>query len=274
MSQSSDPVASHYDRADIAGTILDALARAGRETIDTAALGPYDEFHIRGRMATEELLAAAGFEAGMTVLDVGCGIGGPARFLAEQAGCKVVGIDLTPSFCTAAERLTEAVGLAEQVSFRQGDATAMPFGDASFDGAWMLHAAMNIPDKTALYAEIARVLNPGAVFAGYEIHDGVNAPPVFPVPWAEEPSISHLIGSEAWRDHLAAAGFAVESWRDLTEPGAAFFGKAQERIESGEADTFGLSLLMGENFADKVANMASNLGEKRIAVVEAICRRG
>lgn len=275
MSHDPDKVAAHYDRDDIAGAILAELARGGDGPIDSETLAPYDEFHIRGREATAELLSAAGFASGMAVLDVGCGVGGPARFLAEKAGCRVTGIDITPAFCEAATRLTAAVGLDDRVAIRQADALAMPFEDAAFDGAWMLHAAMNIPDKPGLYREIARVLKPGAVFAAYEIHAGAGAEggPLYPTPWAEEPSISHLIAPEDWHGTLEAAGLAVEGWRDLTAPGAAWFATSHERIESGAANTFGLRLIMGDNFGDKVANMVRNTGEGRIAVVEAICRR-
>lgn len=273
MSHSPDKVSAHYAREDIAGAILGELERSGTGPATVESLGPYDEFHIRGREATEALLEAAGFQSGMAVLDVGCGIGGPARFLAARAGCQVTGIDLTEDFCQAAERLTAAAGLKERVAIRQGDALAMPFADASFDGAWMLHAAMNIPDKAALYAEIGRVLKPGAVFAGYEIHKGAGEAVLYPVPWADEPSICHLIGPEDWRSHLERAGFAVESWRRLTEPAAAWFAASHARIESGEANTFGLRLIMGPNFQDKVANMARNTAENRVAVIEAICRR-
>ena len=273
MGHDPDKVAAHYDRDDIAGAILAELARTGAGPIDSETLAPYDEFHIRGREATAELLSAAGFTSGMAVLDVGCGIGGPARFLAESAGCRVTGIDITPAFCQAAERLTAAAGLDDRVAIRRADALAMPFQNAAFDGAWMLHAAMNIPDKPGLYGEIARVLKPGAVFAAYEIHAGAGPGPLYPTPWAEEPSISHLVRPEDWRGALEAAGLAVESWRDLTAPGAAWFAASQERIESGAANTFGPRLIMGANFRDKVANMARNTAEGRVAVVEAICRR-
>ena len=273
MSHDPHKVATHYDREDIAGAIFGELERSGNGPASVESLAPFDEFHIRGREATESLLAAAGFRDGMHVLDIGCGIGGPARYLAAQAGCRVTGIDLTPSFCQAAERLTAAVGLDDRVAIRQGDALDMPFEDASFDGAWMLHAAMNIPDKTRLYAEIARVLKPGAVFAGYEIHKGEGEAVLYPVPWAEEASICHLIAPEDWHGRLEAAGLAIDRWQDLTEPAAAWFAKSHERISSGEANTFGLRLIMGETFEAKVVNMVRNTAENRITVIEAICRR-
>ncbi len=96
--------------------------------------------------------------AGDRVLDVGSGLGGPARLIAAQRGCDVTGIDLTPEYVEVAERLTQRTGLGEQVRFVCGDALELPFDDASFDAAITLHVAMNIADRARLYAAIRRVL--------------------------------------------------------------------------------------------------------------------
>lgn len=276
MSQTADKVASHYARDDLAERILAYIEAQGveRATIGLEQLSAYDEFHIRGREATVELLARAGFAEGMAVLDVGCGIGGPARFLASTAGCWVTGLDLTPAFCETARLLNDHLGLAGQVEIHQGNALAMPFAVGVFDGAWMLHAAMNIADKAWLYREIARVLKPGAVFAGYEILQGEGGAALYPAPWAEEPSISHLVAPAEWRKHLEAAGFSIEGWRDLTVPARDWFALVAERITGEGPATFRMSLLQGDNFRDKVANMCRNTAEGRIAIVEAICRKG
>ena len=132
--------------------IASTLRAAGRDLahLTTADLAAVDEFHIRGRQATLEL--AAGMEIGphSRVLDIGSGLGGPARTLAEACGCHVTGIDLTPEFCTAATEMSRWVGLAAKVSFSQGDATALAGNLAAFDAAMTIHVAMNIAAKDAV----------------------------------------------------------------------------------------------------------------------------
>jgi SAM-dependent methyltransferase len=169
MMSFEDRVARHYGsggQGDIATIILEALAASGKDTshLTLEDLAPVDEFHIRGRAATAELARGLGLAAGMAVLDVGCGVGGPSRYIAATYGCRVTGVDLTEAYYQAAALLAERVGLGERVDYRQGSALAMPFAEAAFDAAYTQHAAMNIEDKAGLYREIGRVLKPGARF--------------------------------------------------------------------------------------------------------------
>ncbi len=87
------------------------------------------------------------------VLDIGSGLGGPARTLAETYGCRVTGIDLTQAFCDAATAMSNWVGLGSRVSFKQGDATNLPFENQTFDAAMTIHVAMNIAAKDKMYLE-------------------------------------------------------------------------------------------------------------------------
>lgn len=220
-----DAVASHYvgstDAAGdaLAARIAEALGRAGKDLDELTLedLAPVDEFHIRGRKATLEIGKALGVDAGAHLLDIGSGLGGPARALAKAHGCRVTGIDLTPAFCEAATVLSGWVGLADRLAFRQGDATALPFPDASFDAAMTLHVAMNIAAKDRMYAEARRVLKPGGRFVAYDVLQGEGGEVVFPVPWAREPSISHLATPGEMRELLAGAGFGILAEEDSTE---------------------------------------------------------
>jgi ubiquinone/menaquinone biosynthesis C-methylase UbiE len=178
-------IETHYGgSADLAGQIRKSLIAAGKEIerLTTAELAPVDEFHIRGRQATLELAERMELTPDSHVLDFGCGLGGPARTLAETYGCKVTGIDLTASFCDAATELSSWLGLSDKLHFIHGDATDAPFGADSFDAAMTLHVAMNIPAKDALYANARRVLKPGGIFAIYDILQGEGGTVLFPVP--------------------------------------------------------------------------------------------
>jgi ubiquinone/menaquinone biosynthesis C-methylase UbiE len=191
----TDRVASHYsDNLNLADLIAQNLASGGKnlKTLTTADLATVDEFHIRGRKATLELAAQMNLNADSLALDIGSGLGGPARTLAETYGCRVTGIDLTQAFCDAAAAMSAWVGLGKLTSFKQGDATNLPFADNQFDAAMTIHVAMNIAAKDKMYAEARRVVKPGGIFAVYDVLQGEGGDILYPVPWAREPSISHV----------------------------------------------------------------------------------
>jgi SAM-dependent methyltransferase len=266
-------VSKHYGRSDLAERILGALRDAGKDaehpTIED--LAPVDHFHLRGRDATLELARRAGLDAGaegLRVLDVGGGIGGPARTLAALGGCHVTVLDLTEDYCRVGERLTALTGLAGRVDFRHGDALAMPFDDESFDAAWTQHSSMNVPDKARLYMEIHRVLRPGGRLALHEIMAGTGGPPHFPVPWSSDGAISFLESEEWMRQRIAETGFREIVWESVTTIALDWL---RERLSaSGPPPPLGLQLLIGETARTALVNVARNLEQDRIRVVEAV----
>jgi L-amino acid N-acyltransferase YncA/2-polyprenyl-3-methyl-5-hydroxy-6-metoxy-1,4-benzoquinol methylase len=153
----------HYTRSPLLSTLLDALAAAGKSVspLDSDDLAPLDELHSGGRPATVELADLLAPAPGGHVLDLGAGLGGPARYLARHRGCRVTGVDLARETVEVATELTERCGLDDVVRFREGSVTELPFADTSFDAAIMLHVGMNVADKAALCAEAFRVLRPG-----------------------------------------------------------------------------------------------------------------
>lgn len=265
-------VSRHYTVRGLGDRILAALTAAGKDvdalTVDD--LAPVDEFHIRGRAATEELAGWARLGSGHAVLDVGCGLGGTSRYLASIAGCTVTGVDLTAEYCRVAEMLSARVGLAHQTRFRHGSARDLPFPERSFDVVWTEHVQMNVSDKQGFYGEIHRVLRPGGRLVFHDIFAGPRAEPLrFPVPWASDPSISHLIDPDALATLLGRAGFQRVRWEDRTEESLAFFEKAL----AAPAQPLGLHLLMGDDARTKFENVAHSLRRGRIRVLAAVLRR-
>jgi ubiquinone/menaquinone biosynthesis C-methylase UbiE len=269
-----DKVASHYaGGGDLASRIAESLRKAGKDTskLGTADLATVDEFHIRGRKATLELAQSLGLIASAHVLDIGSGLGGPARTVAETYGCRVTGIDLTQAFCDAAATLSGWVGLRDRVTFRQGDATSLPFGEAEFDAAMTIHVAMNIAAKDRMYAEVRRVLKPGGRFAVYDVLQGEGGEVLFPVPWAREPSISHLATPSAMESLLAGAGFRILTVNDSTEESLEWFKAMAARMaQASPAVTF--QSFLGEDFPTMARNQVSNLRDRRIRTVTYICQ--
>lgn len=271
----NDTVQAHYARTDLGSLILDALEKAGKDIshLTPEDLAPVDAFHIRGRTATLELAQAAGIGPTMRILDVGSGVGGTSRCLAREFGCHVTGIDLTEEYCRTAAMLTRRVGLADLIDYRQGDATKLPFPDASFDVVWTEHVAMNIPDKTSLYREMYRVLKPEGTLAIHDVLAGPSGPVIFPVPWARTQESSFLVTPEALRSLLEDAGFKITAWADKTEAARAWFVSLAEKIRKEGLPTLGFHILLGPDFQVMAQNQRRNLEEQRITLAQVIARK-
>jgi SAM-dependent methyltransferase len=268
-------VSRHYGRGGLFDRIRAGLAQAGVDPDHPAAadLKPVDEFHIGGVAATEELLAQIPVRPGMAVLDIGSGIGGTARFLAERTGARVTGLDLTPEFVATATELSRMVGLDDRVAFRQGSALEMPFPDDSFDLGTLLHVGMNIPDKPRLMAEAARVLRPGAHFVVYDVMRVGEEELDYPVPWARTSETSFVGTPDDYRAVATAAGFEIASERNRRDYALDFFQKMQARFAESGPPPLGIHLFMGEDMRQAmIGNMVANVCAGRIAPVEMILR--
>ena len=274
----TESVSNHYHSDDIATTLLDALACAGKSpanlTIDD--LAPADEIHTRGREATVELAQWAGLPSGLDIVDVGSGIGGPARFLASHYNARVTGIDLTPGFCHAATRLTQALGLDGQVRFHCASALNMPLDDGAFDLAWTIQMQMNIADKPALYKEIHRVLKRGGRFVFQDIALGPRGELHLPVPWASAPEHSHLLYPEDLRRVIADAGFEEVSWRDVSEAHRDWTSRQAAARADGQPPSrppVGIHMVLGPDAFQKRKNAGRCLMEHRIGFVQGVFRK-
>ncbi|MCV2868805.1 class I SAM-dependent methyltransferase [Defluviimonas sp. WL0002] len=269
-------VEKHYTKGgQLAGKIAAGLEASGKslETLTTRDLAPVDEFHIRGRKATLELGAEMNLSDASRVLDLGSGLGGPARTLAETYGCQVTGIDLTEMFCEAAGTLSGWVGLGSKVSFDHGDATALPYPDDHFDAAMTIHVAMNIAAKDRLYAEAFRTLRPGGRFAVYDVIQGDGGGIHFPVPWAREAAISHLATHDQMERLLTNAGFKVLKTQDSSAQSLTWFQDMKSRAASSGLPAVSIQLILGDDYLEMVRNQIRNLAEDRIRTMTYICER-
>jgi ubiquinone/menaquinone biosynthesis C-methylase UbiE len=264
-------VSDHYTHGSLLDAIRQGIAELGKTESDVTLedLGPVEEFHIGGRQASAEFLDQLELTPDADVLDVGCGLGGVARFAASRYGCSVTGIDLTDEYVRTGQVMSRWVGLQEQVSLQQGSATAMGYPDGLFDKAYVMHVGMNIADKSALLSEIFRVLKPGGGLGIFDIMSTSGEPLKFPVPWATEPSGSAVESLETYKDNLGAAGFRITAERNRHEFAVTFFDQLQARTSAaGGPPPLGLHIVMGENAPEKIANMVENIRARRIAPIE------
>jgi ubiquinone/menaquinone biosynthesis C-methylase UbiE len=266
-------VARHYGRAGLKEKILAAIADAGLDMnrLKPDDLAPVDEFHTGGKLETEHVLAKVRFGRKDRVLDVGCGLGGAARYLATRFGCHVTGIDLTPEYVELATFLSEKTDLAERTDFKTASALQMPFDSDSFNGAVTFHVAMNIRDRAGLYREIARVLKPGATLCIYDVMKGPDDGVRYPVPWAENAENSYLTSPSEMHALLHAAGFRVTETERRSMFAIDFF--RQRLASAAPAPPLGLHLLTGENAREKFVNYLHNVEHDTVAPTVMIAKR-
>ena len=280
--QMHNPVITHYgDGETLADMIAGALKESGKSLaqLTTRDLATFDEFHIRGRGATLELATRMNLSMDSHVLDIGSGLGGSARCLAEVYGCRVTGIDLTPAFCHAATTLSGWTGLSDRVDFEQGDATRLSFGEDQFDAAMTIHVAMNIKARDRVYDEAKRVIRPGGIFAIYDVLQGEGGDVLYPVPWARDSHISHLATTDQMTALLADAGFKLLEVTDSTEQSQSWFERMASKTAARIGPSAGSSappesfqVIIGDDYPEMVKNQVRNLCERRIRTVSFICR--
>ena len=272
MDKSIRDIHGYYSPNDLYNKIIEGLNKLGTDlskvTLDD--LQPVDEFHIRGDTATKELIELSGFTPDMHILDVGCGIGGSTRRLAHETGCRVTGIDLSDEYIDAAQRLTQLLNMQERVKFHAASALALPFDDNAFDGVWSLQMNMNVEDKLSWLRETCRVLKPGGRAVLYEVCGHKNSPLHFPVPWAQDSSMSFLVPPDSFRDIIISAGFDIAVWNDKTDLAQQAFAQVQKPEGEPKLPVLGVYMLVGDDISTKAYNLHRNLDEERVSLIETV----
>ena len=273
---SDEAVSQHYQRADLPHDIEDAIAKAGKsiEHITMEDLGPLDEFHIGGRRATQAFLDQLGFSARHHIIDVGCGLGGAARFAARQYHCRVTGIDVTEDYIKAGQAMSSWVGMDRHVTLKHGSALAMPFQNQVFDGGYMLHVGMNITDKHQLFSEIYRVLRPGAALGVFDAMRDRAGELAYPVPWANNTGSCALETTEQYAAAMRSAGFELSSIENRSQYALDFFARMKARRPAKTVPPpLGLHLLMQKTTAEKLQNLVANIVMGYVAPTEMIAHK-
>jgi sarcosine/dimethylglycine N-methyltransferase len=268
-------VAGHYGSSGIADRVLAALhdAKGPDAPVTPDNLAPFDHFHGRGVAATQEIANQLALKPGERVLDIGSGIGGPARWFAAKYDVHVTGVDLTPEFCAAAEALNAATGLAERVRILNGSALDLPVPDGVFDAAYSQNVIMNIADKKQFYREAFRALRPGGRLALSNLCAGPKGEPYFPVPWATTRDTSFLATPDVMRADLIAAGFDIAEFRDITPAMREAQRRTRERIDQGDMPKIAVDIIMGERAREMQWNSIRTIEDGRGIAIEALVKK-
>jgi arsenite methyltransferase len=265
MTDSTEAVRERYA---INGTMARVVAFLRERGIDPERPAyqdffPFDQLHGRGVEATREHIERAGINSSMHVLDLGCGVGGCSRVIAATCGCRVTAIDLTPQCIEIARELTRRCGMGDRIEFRQADALALPFADATFDHVWCYNVTMNIEDKRKLAFEVARVLKRGGRFSCSEVGQGPGGAPIFPLPWATEASASFLVTPAMMRQALEEGGLRVSEEIDLSDAIIAFLREMRARAERDDPPLNAVHVILGDDMGERIKNMSRCAMEKR-----------
>ncbi len=268
-------IADHWATNDVYGLIISALNKMSKplDNLTVEDLAPVDHFHARGFPATVELADKLPIQPGQQILDIGCGLGGPARYIAQRFHCNVSGIDITEPFVEAARGLTRLLRMEGEVRIEHGDGLHLPYRDASFDGAYTQHVTMNVADRSGFFAEAWRVLRPGAFFALTEHGLGSGGNPHHPVPWSEDGRGACLVAPAETQALLRSAGFEDLQVEDTGAKYLAGYKGIIEKAEKGALPPLGVHLLMRENALEKMRNAARNIEEGRTHPIQIICRK-
>ena len=269
-----DVIDVQYGKDELANKILAIFQREGVDTADKVKeiLAPIEELHLRGSVATLELAQKAGIDESMRVLDIGCGIGGPARTLASKFGCHVTGLDISEKFCHVAEIINERAGLSNKIEIHQGNALNMPFNIAEFDIVFTQHVLMNIENKKRLLSQVNHILRSKGRLALYTICAGSISPIYYPVFWANNPEINFLLTADELRQLINNSGFRELSWKDDTNLTLEGIQRARSKPRSKTPQPISFDLIM-PNPSTKWKNGVRNLEEERMVVIQGVFER-
>ena len=272
---SASAIADHWGKGDVYGLIVSALNKVSKPLagLTVEDLAPVDHFHARGFPATVELADRLPIKPGQHIVDIGCGLGGPARYIAKRFQCTVSGVDITQPFVEAANMLSKLVQMEGQVNVEHGDGQRLPYPNAHFDGGYTQHVTMNVPDRATFFAEAYRVLKPGAPFAMTEHGLGAKGHPHHPVPWSADGSGAYLVTPTETRAFLEEAGFEDIVIENTGAKYAAGYRVMIERAEAGTLPPLGIHILLGETWLQKMRNAARNIEEDRTHPIQLICRK-
>ena len=240
------------------------------DELTVESLAPFDHFHALGVKATQDLANILPIKKGDHVLDLGCGIGGPARYFAHHFDAKVTGVDIDADYIDAGRKLTMETGLCERVTLQCADMLVQDFS-ANYDGVLALHITMNIQERAKLFARVYETMKPSAWFAISE-HAKGEGQAYYPLPWARSENTSFLVSIDETRELLQKTGFEIMYFEDMCEAYMRGYARAIKNLNDPifrEA----LTLAMPDDIEIRMRNTLRNIEQQRTKPFQLICQK-
>lgn len=274
MNSLNQSIEKHYHKHELYEDIVKRLEEHGTDlnNVKRSDIAGVDEFHVRGAEVSKELSTYINLH-GADVLDIGCGLGGPCRMLADEFGCTTTGIDLSAEYVRTANELSRLVKLEDRTTFIQGDATNLPFDSDSFEVVWSQHVQMNVQNKELFYSEVERVLKPGGHFLYYDIFQNKDGEVTYPMPWASTANQSFLIKVGELEQTLTRLGFSKTISTNQTLAGIGFFDDSVAKLKEFGPPKIGLNVLMGKTTKPKLMNLLAHLKKAILSLESGVYKK-
>jgi ubiquinone/menaquinone biosynthesis C-methylase UbiE len=268
-------IENFWTRGDLYSRINQAMSDSGlnNKKLEIEDLFPIDQYHARGIGATKDLGKRMPITKNQKILDVGCGLGGPARYYAKEFKCHITGVDITPSFIEIGNNFNRLTSMSTMVDLYVGNGEKLEFEDEIFDGAYSQHVTMNISDRMKFFSEIYRVLKKGSFFAFTEHGLGPEGDPIFPLPWADNQEMSFLLPLENTNAILKEIGFQNIKIIETGDKYIAGYEKLIQKQPKSEKPTLGIHVIGGSSMHERSINSMRSIKENRTLPFEIVCEK-
>jgi ubiquinone/menaquinone biosynthesis C-methylase UbiE len=268
-------IEAFWTRGDIHSRIHLAMTKANLidKKLEIEELFSIDQYHARGIAATFDLAKRMPIKKNQSILDIGCGLGGPARYYAKEFQCIITGIDITPSFIEIGNEFNKITSMSNKVKLKIGDGEILDFKNEIFDGAYSLHVTMNISDRKKFFSEAFRVLKKGSFFAFTEHGLGAEGNPIFPLPWADTEEMSYLMPLEQTILLLKEIGFSNIEIIETGEKYISGYEKLTKSSSEKNKPILGIHVIGGESMQARSVNSMKSIRENRTLPFEIVCKK-
>ncbi|MDC1375490.1 methyltransferase domain-containing protein [bacterium] len=273
--KSKEEVEAFWTRGDIHSRIHSAMTKANLidKKLEIEELFPIDQYHARGIAATIDLGKRMPIKKHQCILDIGCGLGGPARYYAKEFECIITGIDITPSFVEIGNEFNKITSMSNKVELKVGDGEILDFKSEIFDGAYSQHVTMNVSDRKKFFSEAFRVLKKGSFFAFTEHGLGKEGNPIFPLPWANTEKMSFLLPPEKTISLLKEIGFSNIEIIETGDKYISGYKKLTNPLPKKENPILGIHVIGGESMKERSINSMKSINENRTLPFEVVCTK-